>query len=188
MSPFTRARPTLTSADLNRRPNGARIDGSGTPVATGAPLDYGYTPQAVAPRPQGQRMPIARAPLPGTAPDLAGMTGFARENTAANAGVYQPGSFGAQNAVANNTGQVYRPPQQTERANPLTGDSNRQLPGTTANVRSPFSMRGPGTPNGIDQQDSTVAGSMGGTLSRLRANFNRPAPVANPYPRFATAG
>ena len=191
MSPFTRAPRnlgTFGSADLNRRPNGARIDGSGamTPTApafTGAAVS---TVSPVMPRPQAPRMPVARAPMSRTAPDLAGMTGFAAENAAANAGVYEPGSFGAANAVANNTGQAYRPPQQTERANPLTGDSNRQVPMTTSTVRAPFSMRGATTPGGIDEQ--TVGGSMGGTFSRLRSNFNRPAPRANPYPSFVTAG
>ena len=173
MSPFQKARPTLTSADLNR----TRQIGQRAPVPTGAPLTYGFTTQATRPRVAQPARPVA----PVAQPALEDLTGFARENAAANAQIYQPGSFGAANAVANNTGRPYTPPQQTERANPLTGDSSRQVPGTTASVRSPFSMRGSSTPNG----DDTVAGSMQGTLSRLRS-FNRPQAQTPQYPGFLT--
>lgn len=184
-SPFNRSSRVFTSADLNRRPNGSLIDGSGAMTAS-APSFQGPAVSTVPGVQSARRMPVARSPMPGAAqPNLDGLEGFALENASANAGVYQPGSFGAVNAVANNTGTLYRPPQQTERANPLSGDSNRQLPGSTVSVqRSPFSLRGAGTPSGIDQQDDTIAGSMQGTLGRLRSNFNRPATQASPYPPF----
>lgn len=192
MSPFQKARPTLTSADLNRSVNGSRWGEKPTP--TGAPIDYGFSTTSVVRRPAATQPTTpamatpaapsfaARATPPMAQPALDDLTGFARENAAANAGIYEPGSFGAANAVANNTGRPYAPPQQTERANPLSGDSNRQVPMTTRTIRTPFSTRLPGsTPEG----DDTVAGSMQGTLSRLRANFNdRRSTQPSPYPAF----
>lgn len=72
------------------------------------------------------------------------------QNTLANAGIYRQGTFGAENAVANGTGQVYRPPQQTERANPLTGDNNIPMESTSTRVAAPFVQRGKATPSGQD--------------------------------------
>ena len=56
-------------------------------------------------------------------------------------------------------------PQQTERANPLSGDNNIPVEGSTTGLRSPFNMRGNSTPQG---QDETIGGSMQGTFDRLR--------------------
>jgi hypothetical protein len=79
---------------------------------------------------------------------------------------YTPGAYGA--AIAS------RPPQQTERANPLTGTNNIPLPGTSVPVRSPFSQRGAISPAGQDADameaamDEDVGTSMQGTFDRLR--------------------
>jgi hypothetical protein len=81
---------------------------------------------------------------------------------------YQPGAYGAQAAAS------YQPPQQTERANPLTGGNNIPMPTTSVPVRSPFSSRGAISPAGQDAdamdaaQDETIGGSMQGTFDRLR--------------------
>lgn len=83
-------------------------------------------------------------------PDLRNVdpSSFQAQNTLANAGIYTPGSFGAQNAAANGTG--YKPPQQTERANPLTGDNNIPMESTSTRVAAPFVQRGRATPAGQD--------------------------------------
>jgi hypothetical protein len=69
----------------------------------------------------------------------------------------------------------YRPPQQTERANPLTGDNNIQMESTTTAIpRPPFIQRGTGIPGGQDvapqtfDQDADIGTSMQGTFDRLR--------------------
>lgn len=117
----------------------------------------------------------ARSIATRTPPNVAGLSGFARENTLANAGIYRPGSFGAANAAANGTG--YTPPQQTERANPLTGDNNIPMEGVTTPVaRAPFVQRGGATPGGQDvaaavktteTEDDNIATSMAATQSRI---------------------
>lgn len=187
MTPVTRVRPTLTSNDLVR----GRSLSQPRPVATGAPIDYGYStvsPRPIAaPRPVSPRVAPAVARAPMAQPNVAGMTGFARENTLANSGVYDAGSVGAANAVANGTGRVYRPPQQTERANPLTGDNNFPVEGqTTAVARAPFVQRGASIPTGQDAapvretmtEDDDIASSMAGTQARLRG---APSPYARRF-------
>ncbi len=126
-----------------------------------------------APRPIA---PVARAPR---VEDMAGMSDLGRESYLANNGIYAPGSVGAMNAQANGTG--YNPPQQTERANPLSGDNNRPMEGqTTAIARPPFIQRGAGIPGGQDaspvrqtiSQDDDIATSMQGTMDRLRPSVS----------------
>lgn len=171
---------TLNSSGLNR-PGSYPLGFDAKPRQSPQPFSGSaystYTPRSVsAPRPQQQPAMLTRVQ-----PNVAGMTGFARTNTLANAGIYEPGSFGAQNAVANGTGRSYQPPQQTERANPLTGDNNLPPEGaTTSLARVPFVQRGAGVPAGQDAlpapimatetEDDTIAGSMAGTQSRIGGN------------------
>lgn len=153
--------------------------------------DESQDPVSVAPvRPYAPR-PLSRTPLTRTPPQTDGLDGFALSNTLANAGIYQPVSFGASNAAANGTG--YRPPQQTERANPLSGDNNYPTEGQTTRVQpAPFVQRGSSVPQGQDAmpgEDDTVAGSMAGTMKRMGGSslFNRsfanPA-AANTYTQY----
>lgn len=81
---------------------------------------------------------------------------------------YVPGQFGARST---------RPPQQTERANPLSGDNNIPAEGSTSGLRSPFNMRGNSTPQG---QDETIGGSMQGTFDRLRQSSFSPRSLFQP--------
>ena len=100
---------------------------------------------AVTPAPQNILQPVQQPSLNDV--DPASIQG---QNTLANAGIYMSGSFGAQNARANGTGQPYRPPQQTERANPLSGDNNIPMESTSTRVAAPFVQRGRTTPAGQD--------------------------------------
>jgi len=96
-----------------------------------------------------------------TPPPLAPATGLARA----------PSVVAAQPA--------YRPPQQTERANPLTGDNNFPMEGqTTAPLaRAPFVQRGAGLPAGMDAapaaikdtltEDNDIGTAINGTLGRI---------------------
>jgi hypothetical protein len=161
---------TMTSADLNRSPTGAALNQR--PALTGTTPTSGYaeyTPRPVSPS----------APLAVTRPSYDEIASYApgsfgRANAANNAGIYAPGSFGAQNAAANATG--YRAPQQTERANPLSGDNN--YPGESIVARPPFVQRGAGIPSGQDSlpapirttlsEDDDIASSLNGTLGRIR--------------------
>lgn len=131
------------------------------------------------------RSPFTRAPTPAPLPSLDGLDGFARSNTLTNAGVYDPGSFGASNAAANGTGRAAPPPQQTERANPLTGDNNLPLEGQTTAVQpSPFVQRGAGVPMG---QDSRAPGTPNfGGNGLYRRSFNTPA-AAGQYGQYVRA-
>lgn len=169
---------TLTSADLDRSPTGYALNR--TPQPTGLPLAPGAAISSV----PGQ--PVARTGLQRTPPpaavdplDLNGVApgSFGAQNAANNAGIYQPGSFGAQNAQANGTG--YRAPQQTERANPLSGDNNVPMESTTTPLqRTPFTQRGTSAPSGRDTIpapirdtatiDSDISKSMDGTFDNLR--------------------
>jgi hypothetical protein len=131
---------SFTSSDFSPKGNqlNPMYDESRDPVASPRPI--------VAARPPAPRLPVTPV-----RPDITGLQpgSFAMQNTLNNAGVYAPGSVGEANAAANGTG--YRPPQQTERANPLTGDSNAQMPGTTATIqRPPFVQRGASVPQGQD--------------------------------------
>lgn len=162
---------TMTSADLNRSPNGVALNR--VPVPTGAPIDDGAvsTVPGVSPRTLAFN-PATGAPMPKPgAPNLVTRTppapgafdpgSFGEQNAQASAGIYQPGSFGAANAQANGTG--YKPPQQTERANPLVGDSSQVPTGGTqdlaprqpANQAMGFSSRGSAAPAGQDAEPST---------------------------------
>ena len=177
--PVQRVRPTLTSNDLIR----GRSLGQPRPVPTGAPIDgpavstYSPRPMAVATAPAPRPIaPVARAPR---VEDMAGMSDLGRESYLANNGIYAPGSVGAMNAQTNGT--AYNPPQQTERANPLSGDNNRPMEGqTTAIARPPFIQRGAGIPGGQDaapvrqtlSQDDDIATSMQGTMDRLRPSVS----------------
>ena len=126
---------------------------------------------AVAPRPVSAPQPLtslARTPPVSQPPQTAGLTGFALSNTLANAGIYQPGSFGESNAAANGTG--YHPPQQTERANPLSGDNNYPKEDQTTAVQpAPFVQRGTSVPQGQD-----VRPAVGGS-GAFRRSFSNPA-------------
>lgn len=78
-------------------------------------------------------------------------------------------------------------PQQTERANPLTGADSDALPGTSTVVaRPPFISRAGGMPRG---QDETVGSSMRGTYGRLADIMGRrfSNPGANPASVLARA-
>lgn len=95
---------------------------------------------------------------------------FGAQNAAANAGIYKPGSIGDQNAQANGTG--YRAPQQTERANPLTGDNNIPMESTSTKLpTAPFVQRGQTTPAGTDA--SPTGQFTGGTGKFARSFGNR---------------
>lgn len=72
----------------------------------------------------------------------------------------------------------YLPPQQTERANPLSGDNNFPMEGkTTPVIRAPFVQRGAGLPAGTDAapaaikdtltEDNDIGAAMNGTLGRI---------------------
>lgn len=172
--------------DPNRAGSGGTIDKSGVTRAytPGKPMtqlnpryDESQDATPVAPRPAVGGVPTrsiaTRTPTP--PPNLAGLSGFALQNTANNAGIYAPGSVGEANARANGTG--YRPPQQTERANPLSGDNNLPPEGVTTRVNpSPFSQRGGSLPGGQDTasavkgtltEDGDIASSMAGTQARI---------------------
>lgn len=159
----------------SRQLDAARFGG----VVNGQP--QAFNPNPMRPAPLMPR-PTAAAPMtpqnvlqPVQPPDLRNVdpNSFQAQNTLANAGVYAPGSFGAQNAAANGTG--YRPPQQTERANPLTGDNNIPIESTTTRVAAPFVQRGRSTPSGQDvapqaaptNPEETIGGSMQGTMNRI---------------------
>lgn len=149
-------------------------------------LRTGIDPEVtLPPRPAASPVsPVSRAPIPNNAtPNFDGLSGFGLENAMANAGIYQPGSFGAQNAATNGTG--YRPPQQTERANPLTGDNNFPLEGqTTAVARAPFIQRGTSLPAGRDAmpaairttetEDGDIGRTMQGIQSRIAGSQTNP--------------
>ncbi len=117
-------------------------------------------------------------------------------------------------ATGNLATPATRAPQQTERANPLTGDNNRQPESTTAPVqppgsnigrsmqdtfnnlrgvtpatRAPFVQRGAGTPRGQDaavpNEDDAIGGSMAGTQSRIAGSRRFSNPAsANIYQSF----
>jgi hypothetical protein len=166
---------TLTTTGLNRSPNYPLGFGA-KPALTDVPVTDAVS--TYTPRPRPAALPVARvnpferdarAALAEYDPASVGM-----RNAAANFGIYEPGSFGEQNAIANNTAYRgptgYRAPQQTERANPLTGDNDYPMESTTTTVaRAPFSMRGSRVPPG--------------------GNFNRPPLVGHTpptaYQRFA---
>ncbi len=123
-----------------------------------------------------------------------------------------PGSPAATGSLA--TPAARPAPQQTERANPLTGDNNRQpesttapvqppgsalqqsmqgtfndLRGTTPATRAPFVQRGAGTPQGQDaavpNEDDTIGGSMAGTQSLIAGSRRFSNPAsANIYQSF----
>lgn len=138
-------------------------------------------PALAAPRPMAgsaPRLALARAPMPGDYEPGS----FGEQNANASAGVTTPGSFAAQNAQANGTGaappKAPPPPQQTERANPLTGDNNVPPESVTTRVQpAPFIQRGRGTPQGQDTtpapiattetEDSDIGKSLNGTLGRI---------------------
>lgn len=151
------------------------------------------TVAAVTPRtPQNVLQPVQQPILNDVDPNS-----IEGQNTLANAGIYQPGTVGATNAVANGTGQVYRPPQQTERANPLTGDNNIPMESTTTRVAAPFVQRGRTTPSGQDvspkplmaptNPDETISSSMQGTFDRLRGDMAVPM-KANQASKTFTGG
>lgn len=166
---------TMTSADLNRTPTGFALNQLPTP--TGAPITgAGYS---AVPGPLAPRTSLRPSPPPIAQPDFSGVApgSFGEQNIANNAGIYQPGSFGAQNAQANGTG--YRAPQQTERANPLSGDNNVPMESTTTPLqRTPFTQRGASAPSGRDTIpapirdtatiDSDISKLMDGTFDNLR--------------------
>ncbi len=79
---------------------------------------------------------------------------------------------------------AYRPPQQTERANPLTGDNNFPMEGQTVPVaRAPFIQRGTSLPAGRDAmpaaeiEDGDIGRTMQGIQSRIAGS------PANPFAR-----
>jgi hypothetical protein len=204
--PLTRTRPkTLTSADLNRQPTGAGAWRGVAPAQpTGAPIDFGMTTTGLSPVPPANgRVGSSANPSPSTInpqklttgltpvsqpvydPTAQGRGTFADQNARANAGVYDKGTFGAENAIANKTGiavdpnvplagpisgmstptklaSIAPPPaarQQTEAANPTTGAMPTALPGQATPINPGkdmgFSRRGPGVPAGKDAQEST---------------------------------
>lgn len=175
---------TMTSQDLDRSPTGVALNRRPTP--TGLPLAPGAAISSV----PGQLPPVTglqRTPPPAAAAplDFNGLPpgSFGAQNVANNAGLYQPGSFGDQNARANGTG--YRAPQQTERANPLSGDNNVPMESTTTRVPpAPFIQRGTSVPSGRDTIpapirdtatiDSDIQQSIDGTQNNLRGG---PQPV-----------
>ncbi len=142
---------TLSSEGLNR-PGEYPLSFSAKPRLSQAPLQGSAYSEY---RPPIPRTGLTRAPQPQAAPDIDGMTpgSFEMQNTLNNAGVYEPDTFGAENAEDNDTG--YRAPQQTERANPLTGDNNGPMESVTTRV-SPFSQRGNAAPR---TQDAMIGGS-----------------------------
>lgn len=95
---------------------------------------------------------------------------------------YVPGAIGAQTATS------YRPPQQTERANPLTGGNNIPLPTTSV----PFSQRGGASVQGqdaaaMDAADEEDMGTQGRIGSAMQGTFDRlrgAAPRSLFSPRF----
>lgn len=122
-------------------------------VVNGQPQAFNPNPARPAVAPAGAPVAVAPSLLQPTQrpqPNVADPNSIEGQNTLVNAGIYQPGTAGAANAVANGTGQVYRPPQQTERANPLTGDNNIPMESTSTRVAAPFVQRGKTTPGGQD--------------------------------------
>ncbi len=89
---------------------------------------------------------------------------------------YTPPAAAPLSTVA--TRAPYNPPQQTERANPLTGDNNIPMESTTTTVaRAPFVQRGSALPTGQDAmpaavkttltEDNDIGTAMAGTQNRI---------------------
>lgn len=169
------------SADSSGRPRTGL-----TMVQTAQPSNSSSLPQPVlrtglTPAPRSVYDPNAQ--IPGS---------FADSNARVNAGIYAAGTFGADNAVANGTGIAVNPntpitspisgmpsapnapravapttvaAQQTESANPLTGDGNQQVQGASAPVDAGaalgFSRKGSSVPSGQDAQPTSNVGGTG---------------------------
>lgn len=161
-----------------------------SPAATGslsdAPRALPNGPVATAPATPGQNV---LQPVRPAIPDLTGVdpSSFQAQNTLANAGIYQPGSFGAQNATANGTG--YKPPQQTERANPLSGDNNIPMESTTTRVAAPpFIQRGRTVPTGQDvapKPSPTPTQDIGGAINDTQKSIRTGSTFTGGTGKFA---
>lgn len=179
---------TFTSQDLNRTPTGSSLMNRPTP--SGEPIDYGFSVTSSRPM-----TPLRRAaPQPGQSLDQISQDyepgSFGMQNALANAGIYRPGTFAAQNARANRTG--YTPPQQTERANPLSGDNNIPMESTTTVLRRPpFVQRGVTIPRGQDTSPIRTTRTIDSDISRelnpspiFRRAFNAPRQNTKAYDDF----
>lgn len=154
---------TMTSANLSRNPTGVRLDQR--PGTSAAPLvdPAVSTVRSVGvPRPAMQASAVTRTPP-------------------------QMGGFGLGPSRVMMDGVTPVPPQQTERANPLTGGNNIPMKTTSVPVSSPFSQRGGAGAMGQDAaaveaaQDENIGNSMQGTFDRLRG-----APPRSAFaPRFS---
>lgn len=116
-------------------------------------------------------------------PDLGRPWGQPNAQGGQNLGTLTSDDLDRGNAYAQPSSFLTRAPQQTERANPLTGDNNSVLPGQSVPVaRPPFVQRG-GLPRGQDvapapiretmTEDSDINRSMNGTYGRLRGVMGR---------------
>lgn len=158
---------TLTSADLNRTPTGSALNQG--PALTGAPVT-------------GNAMSTVATRAPGVGSRTT-YDQFLANNPASSAAIGQDASLAANTPAT----PAYRPPQQTERANPLTGANNIPMEGkTTPLAPAPFVQRGAGLPAGQDaapavkqriSEDDDIGRSMQGTQNRLRASFGSNAPI-----------
>lgn len=163
-------------------------------VAAPAPRNMGsFTPQSFAPRAPAPTDPNRMSSggtitAGGLTRSYAGGRPQTQLNPLYNEGQdFQPATaapgIGArttfQNFVQNNPGSMAAraAPQQTERANPLTGDNNLPMEGQTAAVKPPpFIQRGAGVPRGQD------ASTMGGT-GVFKRSFGSPQ-AASAYTNF----
>jgi hypothetical protein len=179
-----RARPNLGGSiqfrgqNLNYAPSpGQNIDPNR--AGSGGTITMGGVTRSYAPTP-------ARAPLavPGAAPSAAAMQflqdGRDPDVAAPAPAAPQYNTYSPRAVAQRPRSPLYNPPQQTERANPLSGANNFPMEGQSqAIARPPFVQRGAGVPAGQDaapqtlSQDADVGTSMQGTFDRLRGTAPR---------------
>ncbi len=171
-APYTpRNLGTMTSADLDRSPTGTVL--GQRPTLTGAPVRSGYAEY---------KSPLTRVPPQAMAPTMTPSSALARTPAAP---VAAPTTIQA---------------QQTESANPLTGDTNANAGGTSAPVNPGqamgFSRAGASTPAGQDAMPeqstqekigaatsatlSSIGGKPTGGIGLYRRRFSTPQ-AANMY-------
>lgn len=163
---------TMTSADLNRGATGSDL--SMKPTLTGAPVTSGFAQTTARPSllkktppaaPVAAATPRSAAPQAPAGPSAAAMK-FLQDGVAPElsplpaAPVNSPTTTGA---------------QQTESANPLTGDGNKQPSGTTAPVNPGqamgFSRSGGSVPRGQDAAPAAVVPEQS-TQQKLRSSMS----------------
>lgn len=174
---------TMTSADLNRSPNGS--PNGVKPSLTGAPVTSGYSEYHPQTPSLLTRTPPTAAPVPASptnrGPSPAALK-FLQDGVPPSAAPLAPVASAPVAAPTTSAAQ------QTETANPLSGDTNDSAGGTTQAVDPAmamgFSRRGAGVPRGQDAMPGTGATrAVGDAIKGTYANLRGGASNANQLSR-----